>query len=44
MLADRFVELNLTMLPIDRIALFRQDNPASRFRIVGHWRLRTSDA
>ena len=33
MLAERFVALNLPVLPIDRIAVFRQDTPASRFRL-----------
>ncbi|MDO8398064.1 MAG: DUF1045 domain-containing protein [Bradyrhizobium sp.] len=44
MLAERFVALNLPVLPIDRIAVFRQDTPASRFRIVHHWGLRARDA
>jgi Protein of unknown function (DUF1045) len=39
MLADRFVALGLPTLPIDRIAVFRQENAASRFRIVDHWKL-----
>jgi putative phosphonate metabolism protein len=39
MLADRFVALDLTTLPIDQIAVFRQENAASRFRIVDHWKL-----
>ena len=39
MLAERFAVLGLDTLPIDRIALFRQDNAASRFRIVDHWKL-----
>jgi hypothetical protein len=39
MLADRFVALDLPTLPIDRIAVFRQENAASRFRIVDHWKL-----
>jgi putative phosphonate metabolism protein len=39
MLADRFAALQLSALPIDRIAVFRQENAASRFRIVDHWRL-----
>jgi hypothetical protein len=44
MLADRFAALDLPTLPIDRIAVFRQDEPASRFRIVSHWELRVGDA
>ena len=39
MLAERFVALNLPTLPIDRIAVFRQENNAARFRIVNHWKL-----
>ena len=39
MLADRFSACGLTTLPIDRIAVFRQENAASRFRVVGHWQL-----
>jgi putative phosphonate metabolism protein len=43
-LADRFAALGLDTLPIDRIAVFRQDNAASRFRIVDHWQLHAPDA
>jgi putative phosphonate metabolism protein len=39
MLAQRFTALNLPTLPIDRIAVFRQENDATRFRIVNHWKL-----
>ena len=39
MLAERFAVLDLDTLPIDRIALFRQENAVSRFRIVDHWKL-----
>lgn len=39
MLAERFAALQLQALPIDRIAVFRQDNAVSRFRIVDHWKL-----
>jgi putative phosphonate metabolism protein len=35
MLKDRFSALDLKTLAIDRIALFRQDDADSRFRIVG---------
>jgi hypothetical protein len=44
MLGDRFAALDLPALPIDRIAVFRQENAASRFRIVNHWELRATDA
>ena len=44
LLAARFAALELATLPIDRIAVFRQDNAASRFRIVDHWGLRARDA
>jgi len=39
MLASRFAALELTRLPIDRIAVFCQQDAASRFRIVNHWKL-----
>ena len=39
MLRKRFATLRLETLTIDRIALFRQDDAASRFRIVGEWAL-----
>lgn len=42
MLQDRFAETGVTTQEIDRIALFRQDDAASRFRIIGHWPLRAS--
>lgn len=38
-LTARFAALELATLAIDRIAVFRQDNAASRFRIVGQWEL-----
>jgi putative phosphonate metabolism protein len=41
-LRERFAAIGLTRLAIDGIALFRQDEAASRFRIVGHWQLRPS--
>jgi putative phosphonate metabolism protein len=44
MLGDRFAALDVRALPIDRIAVFRQDNTTSRFRIVSHWKLRARDA
>jgi putative phosphonate metabolism protein len=40
MLQSRFSDLGLDTLAINRIALFCQDNAASRFRIVQHWKLR----
>ena len=39
MLRDRFHALDLSSLAIDRIALFRQDNTNSRFRVVQQWEL-----
>ena len=39
MLAERFTALDLPTLSIDRIAVFRQENSAARFRIVNHWKL-----
>jgi putative phosphonate metabolism protein len=42
MLQERFSTIGLTTLAIDGIALFRQDDSASRFRIVNHWKLRAS--
>ncbi len=44
MLRDRFSATGLTTLPIDRIAISRQDSAASRFRIASHWKLRARDA
>jgi hypothetical protein len=42
MLRDRFSATGLKTLAIDRLALFRQDDAASRFRIIGHWLLRAA--
>jgi putative phosphonate metabolism protein len=42
MLQSRFAEIGPATLEIDRIALFRQDDAAARFRIIGHWPLRAS--
>ncbi|WP_076862819.1 DUF1045 domain-containing protein [Bradyrhizobium mercantei] len=39
-LRERFAAIDLTRLAIDRIALFKQPDPASRFRIIGSWPLR----
>jgi len=43
MLRERFAEIDLMRLVVDRIALFRQDDAASRFRIIGHWPLRANN-
>jgi len=43
MLRNRFSALALDTLAIDRIALFRQENTESRFRIINHWQLRNAD-
>jgi putative phosphonate metabolism protein len=40
-LRERFAATGLTTLAVDRIALFRQDDAASRFRIIGSWPLRS---
>ncbi len=40
MLRERFAEIELAQLAIDRIALFRQESATSRFAIIGHWPLR----
>jgi putative phosphonate metabolism protein len=42
MLQSRFSAIEVATLEIDRIALFRQDDAASRFGIIGHWPLRAS--
>ena len=39
-LRERFAAIDLATLAIDRIALFKQADPASRFRIIGSWPLR----
>ena len=43
MLRERFAAIGLKTLAIDRIAVFRQENADSRFRIVSHWKLRRRD-
>jgi len=43
MLQRRFSDLGITQLAIDRIALFRQDDARSRFRIMSQWRLCRAD-
>jgi putative phosphonate metabolism protein len=40
LLQDRFAQLRIERLAIDRIALFKQDNAAARFRIIAQWQLR----
>ena len=40
MLRNSFSATGIKTLAIDRIALFRQDDADSRFRIVGHWKPR----
>ena len=39
MLRNSFSALDLQTLAIDRIAIFRQENSVSRFRIINHWKL-----
>ena len=41
-LRERFAAVDLSTLAIDRIALFKQAEPASRFRIIGSWLLQAS--
>jgi putative phosphonate metabolism protein len=41
MLRERFSPIGPTTLAIDRIAVFRQNNAASRFQVVNHWKLGT---
>ena len=41
MLRNRFSEISLATLSIDRIAVFRQENQDSRFSIMEHWKLQT---
>jgi putative phosphonate metabolism protein len=43
MLRQRFGETGIHHLPVDRLALFRQHDAGSRFRIVGHWPLARAD-
>jgi hypothetical protein len=40
MLRNSFSAIGLDRLAIDRIAVFRQENAASRFRVLNHWKLR----
>lgn len=41
-LRERFAAIDLATLSIDRIALFKQTDGASRFRIIGSWPLQAS--
>jgi putative phosphonate metabolism protein len=43
MLRSCFAATGIDRLAVDRIALFRQDAAASRFRILAHWPLREQD-
>jgi putative phosphonate metabolism protein len=43
-LRDRFAATGLKTLLIDRIALFRQENAGSRFRIIVSWQLHSAAA
>jgi hypothetical protein len=43
MLCSHFSAIDLNALAIDRIAVFRQDDADSRFRVVKHWKLRNGD-
>jgi hypothetical protein len=40
MLRERFTALDLRTLAIDRIAVFQQDDAASRFRVLAQFGLR----
>jgi 2'-5' RNA ligase len=42
-LRNRLSAIDLNALAIDRIAVFRQDDADSRFRIIKHWKLRIGD-
>lgn len=44
MLRSRFAAIGLKTLAIDRIAVFRQQDSQSRFRIVSHWKLLAEEA
>ena len=39
MLRERFAATGIGPLAIDAIALCRQENPNSRFRVIGRWQL-----
>ena len=40
MLRNSFSAIGLDTLAVDRIAVFRQEDAASRFRLINHWKLR----
>ena len=42
MLQDRFAQIGIEQLSIDRIALFRQGDRYARFKIIGDWPLRAA--
>lgn len=39
MLRQRFAAIGITRVSVDRVAVFRQDDGTSRFRIIGDWQL-----
>jgi putative phosphonate metabolism protein len=43
MLRDRFAAIGLERLAVDAIALFRQDDATSRFRVIDRWRLSAAE-
>jgi len=42
-LRSRFRDTGVNDLVVDRIALFRQDDPDQRFRVLGNWSLQDAD-
>jgi len=42
MLQARFAGLGIERIAVDRLVLFRQNDNASRFRIIGQWPLHTT--
>jgi len=42
MLSERFARLQLVALAVDRIALFRENDPKARFAMIGEWPLRAA--
>jgi putative phosphonate metabolism protein len=44
LLQRSFSAIDLKTLAVDRIAVFRQENATSRFRIINHWKLREKPA
>lgn len=43
MLRNRFSEIDIKTLTIERIAVLHQPDADSRFRVLNHWKLRTED-